>query len=596
MSAPEWPGLPENKPRHGASPGAGSRAPVIHSYAAVTEERVPVRNPGRVPPPLAGVVSTGEMRVAALFFSVLLALRLACVFSLRFDSDEPQHLHMVWAWLHGLLPYRDVFDNHTPLFHLLCAPLLALLGERPEALLWVRLPMVALYAASLWLIFKLGSALFSPRAGLWAAVLAGAWPDFFFTMGEFRPDGLWTVLWLLALLVFTRTELDWKGTLLGGALLGGALAVSVKTFLLVAALAGAASVVVALRTVSGERSRDVSRRALAAVAGFALAPLAVAVFFAARHALPEFYQCVIAHNFMIAPTDRPRMSGRLLLVACVLCGLVAVGSALFGGDCGKGSRGSRRLLLLLAAGFYFAVSRGFQPTHSRQDNLPFIPLVGVFLAPVILFAAGRIARECRTWLPAAVGALEICAILVAHAPWRMETGDDLAMVADVLRLTPPSGFVMDVKGETLFRRRPVYAAFEPITMDRIQLGLLKDHVAKSLVATATPVVVNGDRLPPAARQFVEANYVRVAPRISVLGKRLCSYRRSGAAMDFVVAIPARYFIAGRGAPAAGLLDGTRLDGPRLLAAGPHAFVRTSGADDLDLVWADAVEKGFSPVW
>ena len=44
-------------------------------------------------------------------------LRLASIFHYRFDNDEPQHLHVVWAWTQGLVQYRDVFDNHMPLFH-----------------------------------------------------------------------------------------------------------------------------------------------------------------------------------------------------------------------------------------------------------------------------------------------------------------------------------------------------------------------------------------------------------------------------------------------------------------------------------------------
>jgi hypothetical protein len=47
------------------------------------------------------------------------------------NSDEPQHLHVVWAWANGMLPYKDVFDNHSSLFQAISAPLFALLGKRP---------------------------------------------------------------------------------------------------------------------------------------------------------------------------------------------------------------------------------------------------------------------------------------------------------------------------------------------------------------------------------------------------------------------------------------------------------------------------------
>jgi hypothetical protein len=37
-----------------------------------------------------------------------------------------------------MIPYRDYFDNHSPLFHLLCAPLFALLGVRPDIVIPMR--------------------------------------------------------------------------------------------------------------------------------------------------------------------------------------------------------------------------------------------------------------------------------------------------------------------------------------------------------------------------------------------------------------------------------------------------------------------------
>ena len=74
-------------------------------------------------------------------------LRIALIFRYRIDSDEAQHLHVAWAWSHGLLQYRDLFDNHMPLFHILAVPLLRLAGENPETLLFVRLAMLPLFAA-----------------------------------------------------------------------------------------------------------------------------------------------------------------------------------------------------------------------------------------------------------------------------------------------------------------------------------------------------------------------------------------------------------------------------------------------------------------
>ncbi|HEY2388194.1 MAG TPA: hypothetical protein VGK30_14625 [Candidatus Binatia bacterium] len=87
------------------------------------------------PNPEAHLGTTETVVVAALLSGMSL-LRAIDAFHYRVDTDEPQHLHVIWGWTHGLLQYRDVFDNHAPLFHLLYAPVLMLVGERANTRAW----------------------------------------------------------------------------------------------------------------------------------------------------------------------------------------------------------------------------------------------------------------------------------------------------------------------------------------------------------------------------------------------------------------------------------------------------------------------------
>jgi hypothetical protein len=43
-----------------------------------------------------------------------------------------------------------------------------------------------------------------------------------------------------------------------------------------------------------------------------------------------------------------------------------------------------------------------------------------------------------------------------------------------------------------------------------------------------------------------------------------------------------------------MLDNTPFTGPRELAAGPHLFVPSRRAGKLVLIWAQALERGYSP--
>src|SRR5437588_7535642 len=81
------------------------------------------------------IVTTLERVTFAVIVAALIALRIAYAFVYRLDSDEPQHLHVVWGWANGLLQYRDLFDNHSPLFQMLCAPLFKLFGERADIII-----------------------------------------------------------------------------------------------------------------------------------------------------------------------------------------------------------------------------------------------------------------------------------------------------------------------------------------------------------------------------------------------------------------------------------------------------------------------------
>src|SRR5438132_9524981 len=97
-----------------------------------------------------------ERLVLLALFVLLVAIRAIAFFHYRFDSDEPQHLHVAWGWTAGLLQYRDLFDNHAPLFHMATAPILRLVGERPDVLLYMRAPMLLLFAVVIWVTYVLG--------------------------------------------------------------------------------------------------------------------------------------------------------------------------------------------------------------------------------------------------------------------------------------------------------------------------------------------------------------------------------------------------------------------------------------------------------
>src|SRR5438477_12782555 len=174
-----------------------------------------------------------EFTSAASLLIALILLRVITIIHYGFGSDEPQHLHVIWGWARGFVQYRDLADNHMPLFHILCAPIYRLIGDCGTILYWMRIVLQPLYVVAFWCTYRIGSLLFSRRVGVLAAILVGLSFDYAFCSVEFRMDNLWAPLWLLCLSILLGGTLTMRRALIAGFLMGLCFGVSMKTVLLV---------------------------------------------------------------------------------------------------------------------------------------------------------------------------------------------------------------------------------------------------------------------------------------------------------------------------------------------------------------------------
>lgn len=563
--------------------------------------------PSQTDPDASPVIETSERMTAATLFAVTAFLRIVYVFGYPIDSDEPQHLHVVWGWTQGLLPYRDFFDNHTPLFHLLFAPLLAVLGERSDILFLMRLAMIPIGVVILWSTYVIGRELFSNRVGLWAAVLTGLFPNFFIHALEFRTDVLWSALWLSALAVFIQGRPTVPRGFLGGVLLGAALSVSMKTVLLLAALSMAVlgTIVLTMK----RRSQAIHSRpgfGTAALVGLLIVPLALISFFVLHEAWTPFFHGIVQHNILTVPGLSPWQTHpwRFMLLPIALPLLCWAAWAIARQTPNTGI-GIRRAVVFLAAGLYFAAVHTVWPIFTAQDHLPFYPLFIILLTPVILAAPSFLTPPEGSFRPGRPRFGVLAAVLVAvvevgylltAVPLRHNGGDnEAALLTEVLRLTRPGEPVMDLKGETVYRPRPFYYVLETITRERMRRGLIADDIPERLIATRTRVTVTDvGGFPTRGRQFIEQHYLPVG-RLRVVGQILGPSVTDGMhPFTFDVPIPAAYSIVSETGGAAGVLDGRPYEGVRFLDRGRHEFRPSSGTGRFALVWARAVEKGYSP--
>ena len=515
-----------------------------------------------------------ERAAAIAIAAVTLAMRAVAFFHYRFDSDEPQHLHVAWGWTAGLLQYRDLFDNHAPLFHMAAAPLLRLLGERADILLWMRGPMVLLWLTVTACTYAIARRLYDVRIAIWSVVLLNAFPPFFLKSLEFRTDNLWNAFWMLAVVVLVFGRRSTGVFFLAGLLLGCTFSVSLKTPLLLITLAAAWTITYFMRV--RQRGTDIRARHLAAIAlGFVIVPSIVAGYFVTRGAWANLVYCVIRFNGLLELTRNP-----LTVWVPRLCFLPLLFLVLRTAWRHRQTSTDNRFFFAAASGVFVVTLASFWILISPRDFLPFLPFLSIFLVAAL-------AR--RRFFLEAVIVLALFSLTGTgyYAAWLTDrTREFITMENQLLHLSRPGELVMDYKGELIYRRRPYYFILEFITRNAIARGLVADTVAEDLIRTGCHIAqADGAQWPDRARTFMSANYIDLG-RLRVSGQWL---HPDG---TFSIAIPGEYVILNKNGEARGMLDGTPNQRSKTLARGIHRFVGKN--ERLACVWAPAYARGFSP--
>ena len=172
--------------------------------------------------------------------------------------------------------------------------------------------------------------------------------------------------------------------------------------------------------------------------------------------------------------------------------------------------------------------------------------------------------------------------------FRNGTREYTTMLDQVLQLTRPGEPLMDLKGETVYRRRPYYYIFEAIGRRVMQRHMIPDDVPEAIVKARCYVTqADGPFFSARTRRFLREQFLDMG-RLRAAGSLI---RDDG---TFTIAVPGDYVVINHAGEAAGTLDGAGYTGPRSLAAGPHRFDRATSGDRVAVLWAPAFRRGFSP--
>jgi uncharacterized membrane protein len=161
-----------------------------------------------------------------LFASI--AVRAFLTFHRALGPDEFQHLHNAWMIHLGFLPYRDFWDNHTPLMPYLLAPILSAIGEGTGAVLVARAILSITGLGILWIVYKITKTLLDKSTALIAITLLSISEIFLQKSIEVRPDQMLVLFWMGSVWMCIRIPPRY---LIGGVLLGIAFLFSPKALL-----------------------------------------------------------------------------------------------------------------------------------------------------------------------------------------------------------------------------------------------------------------------------------------------------------------------------------------------------------------------------
>lgn len=460
------------------------------------------------------------------FASVALAIRVWFVFAHRIDSDEPQHLHIAWAWTRGLVQYRDVFDNHLPLLHLMFAPVMARMPESSTVFLLMRLAILPFAIGSAWLLFAYARPTFGSRNAAIAALLFSVMPPWLSKSVEFRNDTLWIFFWLAGLALLAHRRGPAFG--LAGIAFGLCLLASIKAVPLLLA-----------HVLAGQFPMKGARRMLL---GAAIPLLAIGVGMLAAGALDEMVYGTLVFNAAAPVHPARRIGGAVAFV------LIAAAARVIG----KG--------MTAFAIWYVVLLLCFWPILTSRDFLPLVPLAALAIA------------KLPPWHLAMLAA--ILASIIEARLWR--TSDTRQRFVDAtVALTAKDDFVFDLKGDAIFRRRPVGLVYEDVGRALTANGTITDRGPEEIAARGCCAAIrDSSHLPPHTRTFLKQHFLGEGPL------RVCGTDVTG--NSFVIAVPQTYAVIARN-PASVVIDGIPYRGPRALAAGRHSLT-SKGNEPVRVIW------------
>ena len=504
----------------------------------------------------------------------------------RFRNDELQHIHTSFLVSQGKIPYKDYFDNHTPLYQLLTGFEIKLFNLKPSPDFAVKIrrlsfPLTVILSVICGLIVKSFFYEEKEKSLATASLVISLIP---FVAVQARPEPMWGALFFLSIYLFSFSPPTIKRFFLIGLLNGINVCVSLKTLVFIVLPQLLTFPILSIFYPTG----SIFMYTLTFIIGFLIFPFIFLIYFNHLGALNEFFNFGIFYSISAGGEKVNTM----LIATTIITAFVIV---YFFVKHFK-EKLSPNSALFFSIFIFSAIIFGFYPVKESQTRFPFLVTFYLLVSVLIVSIIWKFFKN--EWLRKIILLFIILSILsvriIKERLFKNNNGDYYNELRILMTLQfPGKGTVMDAKGESIFWERPFYYVLETFAIREINSGIIKDTIAESLSQKSTPIVYNKYffRFPKKDLDFFNENYLPLCktPSIMVLGKKINTKN-----FDLEILLDYQLICYG-GKPAIGVLDGKTYRGESIfLSKGKHSFITANKCKEILIIWSGALKSNAMP--
>ncbi len=464
-----------------------------------------------------------------IFFAFLAVYSLAILYltpTRGFDPDEFEHIQAAWLISTGQVPFRDFFEHHTPIWHLIAALLLPsnIFPDYPWA---TKILMVARYVS---VLISAGIAVitwnicrrFAGSTAAWISVMLLSVNSVFMAKAiEIRPDPLSTLGIVASVYALQRLQEDHQQKsfhpLLWASIAGAAQAVAVLASQKAAFSTLGLAVAFLWITLPKSNIRQIIKLLLCVSAGVLSVVTPLMMWLYVHDALGDFVHFTLLIHIGWLKQSRPAIAELFYLIVrydTIPLSLAVLGLSLVVWDASR-----RRMPPVLVAVLFpmasLIVGLKMLPVFQGQYYfmiLPFLSILGGFAALRILdFFKTSTLRNA-----AVVGATLLLTVSAARSMelvFHRSNRDTLAKLQYLLNSVPPDATVMGGWSTGIAFRKPAWFYYFPHdeVMHIIPQQSYSDLTNRLNDGTVRPAMIDVDqsilRMPPDFLDFVHLHYV-----------------------------------------------------------------------------------------